>query len=661
MSLQASDQEEASLRERAGAAATQDDWRKAAELYSAAIAASRSRLSSGVKGGAQNAVASMSLSLSGRGKALLEMGRARGKLPGNAEVLKAALADGKAAIALAKRPGLDISCFTKAVRTLSEVLSETGGSLDEVNSMVQEALDSARKRGDKKELQALQEFVSDSDKRALAAEMDAAADDGRSPGTFRWPPGMGMPELPSKTKPSLASVMQKGWGPYLKQRGGDELIATAQSNARMLDGLSFPLSLAYVLCKSDAVKWAEKSPESELHIVCLGATSKAEVRILEETKYWLELNSLLADRCQVRLHFVGPEIDKIAGNPDVHGIAPPCAKTFFQGRKDLTSENTVCAIFNGGFGNFVASPEGTALNRDDLLWSWLPDLAFLAEAEYFCAFFCANDFADLRGEVAIHSSLLGSRFVLGPQRNPFSMATVYSGEQGTKGAEEWFSGNSFMYATCGFEKGDQHPRLKDSESSGKELKAARQSMLKAVFQSARSQLSSGSSSPSFEVSAGTPPLIRPTKTTATFDQRIPTAAKSSAGYVTDTSAPKVSLSMSTGISVSASAPAAVIEDTPKSSLSASSDLGACAIKPEVSMHFTEADADGCRGIRFEMLLPAAGSVEDLDLQISDTQVSLMTSKGVRITETWLEKIDSAKARASFSSKKGRLVVKAPLS
>ncbi|CAJ1360309.1 unnamed protein product [Effrenium voratum] len=142
----------------------------------------------------------------------------------------------------------------------------------------------------------------------LCAEMDAAADDGWSPGTFRWPPRMSLPTLPPG-RPSAASVSDKGWGPYLRQRGGEDMVASARSNAIMLDALSFPLSLAWLLQQESLVR-CEGS--GALHVVVLGATSKAEVRVLQESDYWGELTQLQ----QVQLHFVGPEVSSSKGRAE---------------------------------------------------------------------------------------------------------------------------------------------------------------------------------------------------------------------------------------------------------------------------------------------------------------------------------------------------------
>ena len=40
-----------------------------------------------------------------------------------------------------------------------------------------------------------------------------------------------------------------------------------------------------------------------------------------------------------------------------------------------------------------------------LLWSWMEDLQSLAESNAPCLFFCANDYADVPGETAVHASV----------------------------------------------------------------------------------------------------------------------------------------------------------------------------------------------------------------------------------------------------------------
>ncbi|CAE7363718.1 unnamed protein product [Symbiodinium sp. CCMP2456] len=417
-----------------------ENWRNAAELFSKAINELRENLAAGPD------VDGLVEAYSGRGQALAEMGRQRGTLPRQPATLKAALADARAAAALAARGAGGIGPV-RAVKALQSTLQETGQNLEEAQAAARALLDGPAARASRKVHQELQQLAQGADTSRLCAEMDAAADDGWSPGTFRWPSRMTLPELPAG-KPAAAGLSDKGWGPYLRSRGGEEMVRAARAKAIMLDALSFPLSLAWILSQESVVQWPKepRPPDWELHVVVLGATSKAEVRVWRDSKYWDELAELLKHRCNVRLHFVGPEISRSSGFSDlseVHQVEPPCAKHFFQQRPDLRPENTVCAVFNGGYGNFVAS------GRDELFWSWLPDLLFLAESRYLCAFFCANDYADLRGEIAIHTAILGSCFVLSPRENPFAMATVYSGEDNSG---EWFSGNAFTFVTCGYQR-----------------------------------------------------------------------------------------------------------------------------------------------------------------------------------------------------------------
>merc|ERR1711959_479660 len=108
---------------------------------------------------------------------------------------------------------------------------------DEAQRLLEEEM--AKKPGDP-DLHSLMARLKQS---KFEAELDADASDGRSPGTFRWPQNKKLPELPADI-PSSSSVTSQGWGPYLSARGGDSFVALAQTTSGLLDGLSFPLSLA---------------------------------------------------------------------------------------------------------------------------------------------------------------------------------------------------------------------------------------------------------------------------------------------------------------------------------------------------------------------------------------------------------------------------------
>lgn len=561
-----------------------ENWRNAAELFSKAINELRENLAAGPD------VDGLVEAYSGRGQALAEMGRQRGTLPRQAETLKAALADARAAAALAARGAGGIGPV-RAVKALQSTLQETGQSLEEAQAAARALLDGPAARASHKVHQELQQLAQGSDTSRLCAEMDAAADDGWSPGTFRWPSRMTLPELPAG-KPAAAGLSDKGWGPYLRSRGGEEMVRAARAKAIMLDALSFPLSLAWILSQESVVQWPKepRPADWELHVVVLGATSKAEVRVWRDSKYWDELAELLRHRCKVRLHFVGPEISRSSGFSDlseVHQVEPPCAKHFFQQRPDLRPENTVCAVFNGGYGNFVAS------GRDELFWSWLPDLLFLAESQYLCAFFCANDYADLRGEMAVHTTILGSCFALAPRENPFAMATVYSGEDDSG---EWFSGNAFTFVTCGYQKACRHSAAESrlSDSVRKVLEAA-------VLKHARA--CQGQKLPSVEASRKCPPVQLGT----TSEGR--TSSVSSKPIQSEAAGPKAEVKATEG------------------------------------------------GWRLEVPWPEGLDLASIDLQISDTEVSL-TMPGGHLLLAWPQPVDSSSASAAVSTRKGLLILKA---
>ena len=115
-----------------------------------------------------------------------------------------------------------------------------------------------------------------------------------------------LPKAPEKGPPLHQAVSDAGWGPYLQARGGQKLVDTARSTAALLDGLSFPLSLAWVLAGERAVRLKAGPKESVLHVIVLGATARAEVRVWQDTAYFQELDRALAGGLRVRLEFVGP-------------------------------------------------------------------------------------------------------------------------------------------------------------------------------------------------------------------------------------------------------------------------------------------------------------------------------------------------------------------
>lgn len=290
---------------------------------------------------------------------------------------------------------------------------------------------------------------------SAAFDIDDSMADGLMSGTFRWGKKKRFHPLPKF--PSTFVEVEKGWGAYLRTRdpsGG--LTSVAQRDSSLLDCLTFPISVAYWIKKlGPSWGWSGKG-KKELNVVVLGATSKAEERVLRETRCWQELGLLLPDTT-LHLSMIGPEVSAYSDSPDVHAplppnlhiklrkMDPPCAKRVLTEDKErlslLPAAHTLFVTFNGGFGNFVDS------GHLGLLWSWVPDLQALSESGAACLFFCANDYADVKGETAIQANLIGSRFLVPPQLNPYHAGSTFQGE----GDGSWFCANHSAYITCGFD------------------------------------------------------------------------------------------------------------------------------------------------------------------------------------------------------------------
>lgn len=83
--------------------------------------------------------------------------------------------------------------------------------------------------------------------------------------------------------------------------------------------------------------------------------------------------------------------------------------------------------------------------KQPLWFTWTPDLRYLVEKNYVCAFTCADEANDLAGETVMHSLVLSSRYVLSPMANPFHFATHMVSETGDGN----YCGNQFLYMVQG--------------------------------------------------------------------------------------------------------------------------------------------------------------------------------------------------------------------
>ncbi|KAF0704278.1 hypothetical protein AaE_015023 [Aphanomyces astaci] len=274
--------------------------------------------------------------------------------------------------------------------------------------------------------------------------------DGLYSGTFRWTDSKAFPSLPPRPLHGSGiptEPLESGWQGYLaKCHTAHNLVPMATQDPSFLDALSFPMTFVY----------AAKT----LGLIAR-ATVKAEQRIFHLTSYWDEVAAFFPE-FRITLWFVGPEVDSTrdptskASPLNVHFVQDT-AGAFLAGHPALTAHNSVLVGYNTGFGNFVES------NRYDLLWSWLPDLVAIADSGIPSIFACANDYADLNGEFAIQSRVVGANMVLLPKDNPFSAAS-HLHEEGKK-ESAWSRANSFLYVIQGADSSRRH-NLKHGDVMG---------------------------------------------------------------------------------------------------------------------------------------------------------------------------------------------------
>ncbi|RLN56268.1 hypothetical protein BBJ29_006836 [Phytophthora kernoviae] len=229
-------------------------------------------------------------------------------------------------------------------------------------------------------------------------------------GTFRWLESKEFPRLPPFPSQSNANQdadkppvdLSAGWKEYLTSRSSD-LVATATQDPSMLDALSFPVTFLHV------TQLLELCTNTELNVLVIGASQKAEQRVWRITNYWDEIAAFYAP-VKVTLYFIGPEVEECDGSIHKTDASSNLEVRHFRGTfgdfqdtqffSDCTPDTSVIVGYNTGFGNFVDS------QRHELLFSWLPDLYRIAESHIPAIFTCANDYADMNGEFAVQSRVI---------------------------------------------------------------------------------------------------------------------------------------------------------------------------------------------------------------------------------------------------------------
>ncbi|RYH13896.1 hypothetical protein EON65_34575 [archaeon] len=311
-------------------------------------------------------------------------------------------------------------------------------------------------------------------------------------GTFRWKKGKKLPQMPGIKNDNMGlqdhnqfnSIdWTRGWKQYFTTRGnlstfskdngqsGDParaLIQYAFNDLSLVDCLSFPLSIAcFFHTNAEALSLSfHKHSYDKLTVICIGCSEKAEERVLTQTNAFLELQLALLNVRTVDVWLVGPEVSSTADNIVVNSrklnknfdgnstisfsLFRGTVSTFVRAHPECLAGESIVIGYNCGFGNF----ENPLPKRYDLFLSWLPDLVFLTSTQLPLVFFCANDYADLVGEVSIMMHILGANFISLPAENPFSFAStmIPPASNGKRPEEEYARGNSFFYAVQGSDK-----------------------------------------------------------------------------------------------------------------------------------------------------------------------------------------------------------------
>jgi len=206
----------------------------------------------------------------------------------------------------------------------------------------------------------------------------------------------------------------------------------------MLDGLSYPLTLVH------AMRLLRLQPPrpGPFVVLVIGASSKAEERLLRDSNYWEELLYFLPGTA-VELVFVGPEIEPAyAGQRIERGrLVGRCFRgtlgQLLQAEPHHTPDSTLVVGFNTGMGSGLYP----------LMSSWLPDLLALLRHGFVAVFSCANDYSDLKGELMVFHELLRANVIVPPRLNPFKAATVV--REDDREQCEWSCSSSFLYVVRG--------------------------------------------------------------------------------------------------------------------------------------------------------------------------------------------------------------------
>lgn len=258
-----------------------------------------------------------------------------------------------------------------------------------------------------------------------------------------------------------------------------------------LDALSFPVTLAWALqleTTRDALRAARVAAETAgrarvlaavaaaagaksgtdvgdgdpaavpTTVIIAGASAKTEQFISEHTAYWREtIVAAPQPRGGVHLAFVGPD----ARDAAIRRLAPSLTAS---ARRE-TAGSYLARLPDEASVVFIGFNTGMGGGGGELARGWAADLVrALSRPNTPAAFTAANDYADLRGELAAFRAL-GARFAVEPSANPFRAYTHTVGEgdgpaglrerasDAAEGGERWSCANAFRYVVRGFADG----------------------------------------------------------------------------------------------------------------------------------------------------------------------------------------------------------------
>lgn len=251
-------------------------------------------------------------------------------------------------------------------------------------------------------------------------DLDLEGDGDGYSGTFRWKKTKKLNSMPNWNASQKLNI-SGGWMEYLISRGNTEddsinLIGKAQQDLSLIDCLSTPVTIAK-MCISAGI-CSDDSIAECFHIICIGTSAKAEGRVLNETNCFRELSYIFPNIRSLKLYLVGPEMAATTSTPT--NIGPNLEAYIFRGTSIdffranpalIGSTHAVVIGLNCGFGNW----ENPMPRRYNLLFQWIRDLYFVTATKLPLLFTCANDYADLVGEVSVMQNIMGAYFIHSPR------------------------------------------------------------------------------------------------------------------------------------------------------------------------------------------------------------------------------------------------------